>query len=319
VKTYWHLRERRRIPSEYEIATSRLFWHGQRGFEVEVPLAAWYRAHQRDAGLAAADWDELRDPRETTYAGYTAQRAEREAHVDGILRFAEDSGYDARLPPACLEALARAIPPQRFLAHGQQMLAAYLGQMAPTGRLTILAAFQTADELRRIQRLAYRMAQLGGSYPGFGADARERWQTGDAWQPARRLVERLLVAWDWGEAFVGLNLCAKPLLDELLLLELPRAQAAAGDPLFAELAFSLWEDSAWHREWSAALARFAIGARPENGAALKAWVLRWRPPAEEAADALARAFGLSAAPLIARTRGWLVELGLGPGPGGEAP
>jgi toluene monooxygenase system protein E len=190
------------------------------------------------------------------------------------------------------------------------MLAAYVGQMAPAGRLTILAAFQAADEMRRIQRLAYRMAQLDAAHRGFGADARKRWQEDAAWQPARRLVERLFVAWDWGEAFAGLNLCAKPALDELCLRELPRAAAAAGDPLFAELAFSLWEDSLWHREWSAALVRFAREARPENGVALAGWVARWRPQAEEATAALAGALAVDVAPVLARIRDWQGGLGL---------
>ena len=311
VKTYWHLADRRRMPSEYEIATSRLLWYVERGFEVEVPVAEWYRRHQRGSALAATDWDAFTDPRETTYARYTAGQAAREAHVDGVLRHADDSDYDRRLSPAQLDLLERALPPQRFLAHGQQMVAAYVGQMAPSGRLTILGAFQAADEVRRIHRLAYRMAQLRAVQAQFGAGSRERWQGDAAWQPARRLVERLFVAWDWGEAFTGLNLCAKPILDELLLVQLPRAAAAAGDPLFGEVAFSLSEDSAWHRQWSAALVRFASAARPENTAALRGWVAAWLPQAEEAGAALAAAFGLPAT-ATSRTRAWLGDLGVLP-------
>jgi toluene monooxygenase system protein E len=310
VKTYWHLAERRRIPSEYEIATARLFWHVERGFEVEVPVADWYRRHQRDSALAARDWDEFTDPSETTYARYIARQAGREAHVEGVLRYADDTDYDRGLPAERLAALGQVVAPQRYLAHGLQMVAAYVGQMAPSGRLTILCAFQAADEVRRIQRLAYRMAQIRRVHPAFGDDARERWQADPAWQPTRRLVERLLVTWDWGEAFVGLNLCAKVVLDEVLLQVVPRAAGAAGDPLFAELAFSLWEDSDWHRRWSGSLVGFAKGARAENGAPLRQWVARWLPEAEAAGSALAAAFGVPAEPAAPRARAWLGELGL---------
>ena len=37
-KTYWHLAGARRMPTDYEIATSKLHYYVGRGFEVEVPL-----------------------------------------------------------------------------------------------------------------------------------------------------------------------------------------------------------------------------------------------------------------------------------------
>ena len=62
--------------------------------------------------------------------------------------------------------LDRWYAPLRYPVHGLQMLAAYVAQMAPASRVTNCAAFQSADELRRVQRLAYRTAQLGGRRPG---------------------------------------------------------------------------------------------------------------------------------------------------------
>ena len=47
------------------------------------------------------------------------------------------------------------------------MLAAYIGKMAPSSRITIAASFQAADEMRRVQRLAYRMRQLQVTHPEF--------------------------------------------------------------------------------------------------------------------------------------------------------
>src|SRR6185295_9514509 len=68
LKTYSHLASERRMPSEYEIATSRLLWYVPRGgFEVNVPLAAWYQRWQRESPFTGADWERFRDPRETTY------------------------------------------------------------------------------------------------------------------------------------------------------------------------------------------------------------------------------------------------------------
>jgi len=43
------------------------------------------------------------------------------------------------------------------------MRAAYVAQMAPSSRITNCASFQTGDEMRRVQRIAYRTVQLAGS------------------------------------------------------------------------------------------------------------------------------------------------------------
>ena len=38
---------------------------------------------------------------------------------------------------------------------------------------------------------------------------RQRWEEDGAWQPLREAVENMLIAYDWGEAFVALNLAVK--------------------------------------------------------------------------------------------------------------
>ena len=91
----------------------------------------------------------------------------KETHVDGLLRSIEDSDYDSKLDPAWVDTLERLLPPLRYLYHGLQMLAAYVGQMAPSGRITIAAALQAADEMRRVHRIAYRMAMLRRLRPGL--------------------------------------------------------------------------------------------------------------------------------------------------------
>jgi hypothetical protein len=50
-ETYWHLLPQRRMPSEYEIVTSRLLLNTGEGFtgkrfELDVPLKPWYEQHQ---------------------------------------------------------------------------------------------------------------------------------------------------------------------------------------------------------------------------------------------------------------------------------
>ena len=123
--------------------------------------------------------------------------------MDGLLREVDDTGYDRNLDQEWVRFLDRWYSSLRFPVHGLQMLAAYLAQMAPASRITNCAAFQAADELRRVQRIAYRTVQLGGPPGETEAAQRQRaaWEDAAAFQPLRELIERALVAYDWGEAF----------------------------------------------------------------------------------------------------------------------
>jgi toluene monooxygenase system protein E len=313
LKTYSHLMAARRMPSEYDLVTSKLHYYVTRGFEVETPLAGWYRRYQQASPLSCENWDDFRDPRETTYSKYTALQREKEAHVDGILRSISGSDYDARLAPAWLERLERLLSPARFVFHGLQMAAAYVGQMGPSGRITIAGALQTADEMRRVQRFAYRMAMLKLLRDDFGDGGKKQWLEDPSFQPLRRAIEELLCSYDWGEALCALNLCVKPVVDELFLTELSERSKAEGDYLFGQICFSLGEDCAWHRSWTEALLKHAIAARAENAAVVAGFIEQWLPRAERAAEALGPSLGEGAAGRAAASvRRWHRTMGLLP-------
>ena len=70
------------------------------------------------------------------------------------------------------------------------------------------------------------------------------------WQPLRQYVERLLVTYDWGEAFVALNLVLKPMIDDLFLKRTSDLALGQDDHLLGQILYSLGEDSDWHRRWS---------------------------------------------------------------------
>jgi toluene monooxygenase system protein E len=299
LKTYSHLAAARRQPTEYEIVTSRLHHHVERGFEVSVPLAAWYARHVGGSRWQAPDWERFADPREATYTKYTRLQQAKEAYVDGLLESIDQTGHDRGLTDEARALLERTLPPLRFAFHGLQMLAAYVGQMAPSGRITIAAALQAADEMRRTQRFAYRMAQLRRIDPAFGAQAREAFQGEACWQPLRRLVETLLVTHDWAEAFFALDVCLKPALDELFMVELGVAARERGDFVLGQLLASLDEDCQWHRRWTAALVGVALAARPENRGACVEWTQAWVPQVGAAIAALAPLLGASRAGEIA--------------------
>lgn len=283
-KTYWHLRQQKRMPSEYEIVTSKLLCYTGEGFtgkrfELDVPLLDWYKRFQQDSPITCTSWENFRDPRETTYTKYTEIQRDKEIFVDGILEEIERSGYDGQLSPRWLHILSRVVAPLRYPGHGLQMLAAYVGQMAPSGRIVITATLQAGDEMRRVQRIAYRVRQLQHLYGGFATDSKERWQTDTLWQPLRIAIEKLLICYDWAESFVGLNLVLKPLIDEIFMNHLSDLALREGDHLLGQVFYSLNEDCRWHRDWSQALTRMLIEDNPQNSRTIQGWIEKWHPAA----------------------------------------
>jgi len=284
-KTYWHLSDLGRKPTDYDIATSRLHYWTARGFEVKVPVSEWYERYQRGSELRCRDWEEWGDPRQTTYTAYTTMQRTREAFVNGLLDSISDE-YDRGLSPEWLTLLNRVLAPLRYPGHGLQMVAAYIGSMAPSARITIAATFQAADEMRRVQRLAYRMRQLQVTHPEFGRTALRTWQDDPIWQPLREVIEALLVTWDWGEALVALQFVLKPAFDELFMTHFGRLARAAGDDVLDRMFFSLNEDCAWHRAWSESLLLTAIRDTPESAPAVEHWIENWAPRVSRAVSAL---------------------------------
>lgn len=294
-KTYWHLLQQRRMPTEYEIVTSKLLCYTGEGFtgkrfELDVPLRDWYKRFQQESPLICSSWEKFRDPRETTYTKYTEIQRDKEIFVDGILEEIDSSGYHGRLSPRWLHVLSRVVAPFRYPGHGLQMVASYIGQMAPSGRIVITATLQAGDEMRRVQRIAYQVRQLQRIYLGFASDSKERWQSDPLWQPLRMAIEKLLICYDWAESFVALNLVLKPMVDDLFMNHLSDLALREGDHLLGQVFYSLNEDCLWHRQWSQALTRMAIEDNSLNSATIQGWIEKWYPVAAGAVQALVPLF-----------------------------
>ena len=303
-KTYTRLVAGRRVPPEYELVSTDLHYNHPMRFELTAgnPVVAWYYRYREGSALQARDWERFSDPRRTTYRGYTQLQDSREDVIDGLLREIDDTAYDRDLDQKWVRFLDRWYAPLRYPVHGLQMLAAYVAQMAPASRVTNCAAFQSADELRRVQRIAYRTVQLGGP-PGIETVRRHQaaWEDTDAFQPLRELIERALVAYDWGEAFTVTNLVIKPRIDRLVNQEIAGTLATAnGDPILASIHFSLDEDARWHRAWTTALLRHLIEDTPANAEVVSGWIGKWSPLAARALEAFAGALAEAPVPLDAK-------------------
>lgn len=293
LKTWSYLADRRRKPSEYEIVSTNLHFttdNPDAPFELDpnFPMAAWFKKHRNASPLKHPDWNGFRDPQEVVYRTYNMMQDGQETYVYGLFDQFSERGHDAMLDAAWAKRLAHLYTPGRYLFHGLQMGAAYLTQMAPASTISNCANYQTADSLRWLTHTAYRTSELAEHFPqaGFNRDERHHWEKSVPWQGFRKLIERALVAYDWGEAFVALNLVARPALEETLLRQLGQAARENGDTLLGLLTDAQLADAARHRRWAQALVTMCL-THPDNQAVLAGWVKKWEPVADDAIAAYA--------------------------------
>jgi hypothetical protein len=249
----------------------------------------WLVRHRDGVKLAVRDWNAFRDPDQLTYRKYVTCQDKSETYLDAIIREFDRIGR----PESGPDFLQTCLTPSRFLSHGLQMVSAYVQQLAPSTYVGNCAAFQAGDQLRRVQRVAYRTKQLDHAYPGrlFGKTERSAWEQMPEWQGLRKGIERLLVTFDWDDVFVGINLVVKPLADEFTLRQFAVVARHLNAELDALVADNLFLDAERSRRWTAALTRFAIADDCANRNHLDALVAKWRPVGDEILETCSRLLG----------------------------
>jgi toluene monooxygenase system protein E len=276
------------------VVTARFHYHFRREpapFELDpgAPLNRWYLKYREGSPFQVDDWEGFRDPDRLTYRDYVGRQHEREVYLDGVIDRLEAEAPFAGVTSVWPRVAGELLVPLRFPLHVLQMVGLYVGQMAPSSFITNAAHFQAADEMRRIQRLAYWTKLLADAFdPLYAttAHARTAWEDREEFQPLRQLLEELLVAYDWGEAFAALNLAVKPAVDAAVNTELARLAGANGDGLLAALLTDFGRDTQRSAAWSTDLVAYATGGSPELRDVLASWTERWAPRAADAVGPL---------------------------------
>lgn len=300
----------RKMPSEYEIVTHAQNWNTRDGrmstFEQNPssPINLWFLTYRENSPLQVDDWDGWHDPDKVAYRSYVNLQADEQNKLDGILDSYNDAGSDASLSAEQVARLGSVFTPSRYLVHGFQQVEAYIGYLGHSSYITSAAGYANADLLRRVTIVGYRTRELQMAHPesGIGTDERTHWEQHPAWQPAREAVERMLVAYDFGEAFTALNLVLAPTLDDVLLRQLGEVSKKAGDELTWLLSGKLAKDAQRRDRWSGGLARFTVAQRPENEKPLHKWIDRWSALADAAAEGLAPLLGRPASEVVGEAR-----------------
>jgi toluene monooxygenase system protein E len=301
----WSLYTEQRKPSEYEIVTHRLNYHFRRQpapFELspDMPLNRWYLQHREGSPFQVDEWEGFRDPSRLTYRAYVQRQRERELYIDNLIDEFERKDHYALLNPSWVRLLERLYLPSRYAGHILQMASLYVSQMAPSSYITVAFHFQGGDEMRRIQRSAYLAKALSlHHYPELAQSesTRRLWEKDPAWQPMREFLEKLLIAYDWGEAFAALSLVAKPVYDALFNEQLVALARKNNDALLTLMADDFTLDEKRHKETAKALVNYAVQQKPELRKLLTTWVEKWSPLAHRAAVGLSSTFADAPSPL----------------------
>ncbi|GAX91281.1 aromatic/alkene monooxygenase hydroxylase subunit beta [Effusibacillus lacus] len=303
-KKAWSMWSERRIPSEYEAVSHRLHFHFRRSpapFELDpdIPLNRWYKQYREGSQFQVEDWEGFRDPDRLTYRDYVQLQKEREVYLDNLIDEFERQDHYANLSRPWVDLLEQLYIPSRFSGHVLQMVALYMAQMAPSSYITNAGYFQGADEMRRVQRCAYLAKALSLDHGESLADSqrtREIWEDDPHWQPLREVLEKLLIAYDWGESFAALNLVVKPVYDSLFNDQFANLARHNGDTLLALLHDDFTLDSQRSRRWALDLVNYAVEREPGHRKLLKKWVEIWSEPAYRAVEGLAPLFAKAREP-----------------------
>jgi ferredoxin-NADP reductase/ferredoxin len=242
--------------------------------------------------LRCGDWFAFRDPGELWERPFYQAGSATEQQLEGAIRGAAADGLLADYSPEWVAFLRRTLQVPAFVEHGLWFALATIARDCLSDSVATCVCLQAAMKQRSAQAIVLYAMDLEPHLGPFPIeDAREQFLHDDAWQPARRYLERLAACADWGEVIVAANVCFEPIVGTFVRRELGiRAAAAHGDTVTPVLARVAGQEWSWARDWTVALVHMLVGD-PDHGATnqklISRWVAEWQPLALEAASAIA--------------------------------
>jgi methane monooxygenase component A beta chain/propane monooxygenase small subunit len=259
---------------------------------------------QSSTRLVHPDWFEYRDPSSLWQRTYMRQQAVEERAVASLLESARSYGYFADLDGFwAREILARYHQGYGFLEWGLFLALNRAIRLALSDTLTMMITFTAVDRLRHQQAIALfgleLEQELGGIPEGLGRSA---WLSDPVYQPARRVIERLMAAEDWCEIVVVCGLLIDPLLSTLAGRHFFRRFASVnGDSVTPVISITAERDRLRYLRAVRGLVEMVTSETDRAGTAVPAaanreilqdWIDRWSPLVLAAVDAFLPVFDL---------------------------
>ncbi|HEX3834210.1 MAG TPA: MmoB/DmpM family protein [Solirubrobacteraceae bacterium] len=267
--------------------------------------------------LRSADWFDFRDPGEQWERPFYRAGSAIEQQIEGAVGSAAEQDLFGDFSREWVSFLSLHLQVPAFIEHGLWFALATAARDCLSDTVATCVCLQAAHKQRSAQAIVLYAMDLE---PLLGTElpiepARAAFLHDDAWQPARRYLERLAARPDWGEVLVAANLCFEPTVATLVRRELgTRAAAAHGDTVTPVLARAETQEWEWARRWTAALTRFLLTDAEHgshNRSTITGWVRDWLPDALAAAAALApvaETVGVDATRAAERIRGYAGQL-----------
>lgn len=257
----------------------------------------------RRTAIVMADWYSLRDPRQFYYGTYTITRSRQQDVMERNLSFVEKRGLLHGLPDAVREKLIFALVPLRHVEWGANTSNCYITAYAWGTAVTQAAMFHTMDRLGMAQYISRIGLSLDGNSGASLEQGRTLWMEEPAWQPIRRIVERLMVTRDWFELFVAQNLVLDSLIHPLVFRHYEAEVSASEGPalsLVSEFMTQWFDESS---RWVDAVVKGAIAESADNAQLIASWVEKWTAEVSGAiGDYAAVLFGDDAPEILAKVQ-----------------
>jgi phenol/toluene 2-monooxygenase (NADH) P1/A1 len=238
----------------------------------------------RYSSLRLADPYRFTDPRQFYYTPYVTSRAALHDDFSKTLAYLEERDLLLRLPAGWRRLLAEVVVPLRHYESGAQLISVAGARFAYGTSLEQCCTFAAFDRIGNAQMLSRVGIAADGGTADMLAAAKREWLDGPHLQPLRRLTEQIMIAEDWAEGVLAVDILDS-LIYPLLYRGLDERALLGGAGAYSLLArhFSTW--FADQRKWLDALVA-AWRDDPEYGAANRAELDRisaaWRGPAEAA-------------------------------------
>lgn len=229
------------------------------------------------------------DPRQFFYATWVAARSQHYEAFGKTLTYVEDRGLLARMPDNWRDLLIQTVLPLRHYESGAQLISSNGCRFAYGTTVSQAAGFASMDRIGNAQLLSTIGLALAGGGAENLARAKQAWIEGPALQPTREFIEQAMIAEDWAEGMLAVEIFDS-LLYALVYRQLDDRALANGATAYSLLAqhFSNWY--ADHQRWLDALVAAWV-ADAEHGEANRAVlgevVVRWFPQALAAVRTLA--------------------------------
>lgn len=268
--------------------------HLNRGWPVhfEDGRGLWWES---STALRSADWYAFRDPGQMWERTYYQAGTAYEQLIESAVRTARRERAFADFSPEWVEFLRKHLQVPAFVEHGIWLALASAARDTLSDTVTHCVAIQAAMKQRQAQAYLLYGMDLEEQFGEFSVDgAKQAFLEDEAWQPARRYVERLRATPDWGERVIATNVCFEPVFGLLVRRELfMRSVRFNGDILTQALSHVAQLEWEWVRDWTIELVKFVLDDAEHGGAnreVVSGWLGDWQPLAEEAAEGMRAVF-----------------------------